>query len=246
MTAHALVPHPGAAKARPRFKLHTGKAPTADEFAERLRQVRVQRGLTTTEAAELLGIAKQTLSQWEAGDCHPEHKHLLRFLEVMRIDAGELFRGLSAELEPLGIERHGRRAANRLVPLHTMSTAGAILMGEAETAKDHDSFVSTNRRHAPGSVAFTVRGKSLEPKFFDGDIITVAPLLEGQLPDPGRVVLANIKERKLPLVLRRFMPQVEGELIGTRLKAFDHAPDIIFADGDVILGCVVEHTSFRN
>lgn len=57
----------------------TGLNGAHDDWVGRLRQVRAQQGITTTEQARQLGVCRQTIIRWEHHDmpCHPSTKRLV-------------------------------------------------------------------------------------------------------------------------------------------------------------------------
>ena len=55
-------------------------------FAERLKELRKEKGLSQSELAEQLGVAINTVSQWELGNRMPEKKtitQIARFFDVL-------------------------------------------------------------------------------------------------------------------------------------------------------------------
>jgi DNA-binding XRE family transcriptional regulator len=221
-------------------------APSLKTIAQRMRRVREMRGYSITEASALLDVAKQTISQWEHADCHPGMANLVKFGEVMRVDLGDLFRGLTP-LTPIKTRTHGLRLATQLVPLVTLRTAGAYLMHTAELPETVKR-IPTVRHHPKGSIAFTISGRSFEPWGREGDVITLVPVEEGQKVDAGKLVLAHIEGRPDPIVFRRYLPKVEGQNIqGAMLRSLNGVdPDIVMKTGDRLLGVMLEHISTRH
>jgi transcriptional regulator with XRE-family HTH domain len=219
------------------------KPPSLATIAARIRQVREMRGYSVTDTSEMLGIAKQTISQWELGQCRPRMDHLVLFAEAMRVDLGDVFSGVGLkQLTPIKPKVVGLRPATQLVPLVPMRKAGAYLMNTTELPDDVKR-VPTYRHHPKGSIAFTISGRSMEPWGREGDVITLVPT-EGRV-DPGKLVLAHIEGRPEPIVFRRYLPAVEGEgHVGAKLRSLNGIdPDIVMKAGDKLLGVMLEHTS---
>lgn len=59
-------------------------------FAESLRQVRKEKGLSQEELADLIGVSRQAVSKWEQGAGYPETEKLLRVSQVLDISLDSL------------------------------------------------------------------------------------------------------------------------------------------------------------
>ena len=56
----------------PRHSLIPGYQPTPASLGERLRKKRIEEGLSQTTLAQLLGVRRKSLSNWELGRHEPE------------------------------------------------------------------------------------------------------------------------------------------------------------------------------
>lgn len=68
--------------------------------SERLREARKQRGISQTEAAERLGVARQTISRWECGECDPTLENLRGLADVYGMTVDALLNGAPEGGEP--------------------------------------------------------------------------------------------------------------------------------------------------
>lgn len=68
-------------------------------FGERLREMRLQKGLTQEQLAQQIGVAKSTLTGYEKGNREPDVFKIKRLLEVLDIDSDYLL-GVSRDTEP--------------------------------------------------------------------------------------------------------------------------------------------------
>ncbi len=64
-------------------------------FAENLKQIRKERGLSQEELADMLEVSRQTISKWELGEGYPEVEKLLRLSGCFNISLDTL---MSAEI----------------------------------------------------------------------------------------------------------------------------------------------------
>ena len=66
------------------------------QFADTLRKLRIQKGLTQSQLANLMYVNKATISKWESGSRLPDAAMIIRLAEVLRVDVKKL---LSATAE---------------------------------------------------------------------------------------------------------------------------------------------------
>lgn len=52
--------------------------------AEEIRRMRTAAGLTQTQLGEILGVAKNTVSRWERGECRPRMEYVAALLRMRR------------------------------------------------------------------------------------------------------------------------------------------------------------------
>ncbi len=214
-------------------------APSMTELGRRLRQARRLRGYSQQRVAHAVGVAKQTISNWETAEAPPGLASLVRIAAVLDVDPGDFFRGLSKDLE---MAPRGPANASRLIPLYAIETAGGILMNtiEAGEAKP-ERHIQPLEVHAPNALAFTVRGNAMADRFVDGDVVTMEPCT---MAERGSIVLASADKT---VSFRRFLPKVEGKVEGAILRAInDDYPDIEMRKGDHILARLKEHVSTRS
>ncbi len=83
-------PEPRSAPARAAAGAGGPIATALEQVAPRLRRVREQRGLTLTEAADLTGISKSTLSRLETGQRRPNLELLLPLAQAYRVPIDDL------------------------------------------------------------------------------------------------------------------------------------------------------------
>lgn len=59
-------------------------------FGDRLREMRLQKGLTQEQLAQQIGVAKSTLTGYEKGNREPDVFKIKRILEVLEVDSDYL------------------------------------------------------------------------------------------------------------------------------------------------------------
>lgn len=66
---------------------------------EKLYELRKESHLSQEEAAEKLGVTRQTISKWETGESSPDIDKILPICDLYHIDTEELFKGIKKEKE---------------------------------------------------------------------------------------------------------------------------------------------------
>ncbi len=213
---------------------------TLTELGCRMRRARLRCGYSQTDAAALLNVSKQTVSNWEVGESPPQITNLFRFAAVMDIDVAELTTGLSDDLAVTDLSRRRRDAASRLVPLYRDIDAAGDLLMHTDTHTAPERYIAPLNRVADEAFAFVVTGNAMAPRYVEGDVVVVTPCT---MAPRGRIVVAFASGK---YVFRRFLPKVEGKVEGAVLRALnaDHL-DIEMGKGDAVLGTVAESISHR-
>lgn len=221
----------------------TKKQTPLELLGARLREIRLQRGLSQTELAKLMDVEKQTISSWETGKQPPRVGNLFRFAAAMGVNAGTLLDGLSDGLGPEDYISMRVSAASRLVPLYEDErVAGDVLMGNetyGQRRERSEGFYSTVSLHvADRDLAFRITNRANEPKFCIDDVVTIRADVT---PQPGQFVMACAAG---DFVFRRYVPAKSGTHVGARLRAENAMfPEIVMVEDDAILGVMGEHTT---
>ena len=62
-----------------------------EKFHEKLKVLRKKQGLTQQEIAELLGVKRNTYSDWENGKCKPNYEKLEKIADFFGVSLDWLF-----------------------------------------------------------------------------------------------------------------------------------------------------------
>lgn len=60
-------------------------------FTERLKELRKNKGLKQQEIAELLGVKRNTYSDWENGKTEPSFENLIKLADLLEVTLDWLF-----------------------------------------------------------------------------------------------------------------------------------------------------------
>lgn len=235
--------HTAAPARRSRPHLRTvRKDLTVQGLGPNIKAARLGRGYSQADLADILGYAKQTISQWETSECVPTIESLVKLSTILNVDPSHFFTGVTADLSPAPEAQRRREIASQILPLYAFETAGGILMGRIDPKTvEAERHVPVLRRHPTRSIAFEVKGEAMVsaqpgPSFAHGDIVTLVPTT---MAERGQIVLAQVEGA---FVFRRFLPKTEGSVDGAILRALNpDFQDITMQTSDAILGVVREH-----
>jgi transcriptional regulator with XRE-family HTH domain len=231
-----------AATERPAHLRPVKKDLTLKGLGPNIKAARLGRGYSQSDLADMLSLAKQTISQWENGDCVPTIESLVRLAKALNVDPTHILSGVSSDLAPAKGALRRRDIASQIVPLYAIETAGGILMGRIDPKTvEPVRHIPVAHKHPPRSIAFEVKGDAMlaqaaGPSFQSGDIVT---LVAATMAERGQIVLAHVDGE---FVFRRFLPKAEGSVDGALLRALNpDYQDITMQAGDAILGLLKEH-----
>lgn len=60
-------------------------------FSERLKELRLQHGLTQQEIADLVHVNRVTYTNWEKGKREPSYENLVKLADLLEVSLGSLF-----------------------------------------------------------------------------------------------------------------------------------------------------------
>lgn len=88
------------------------------EFANRIIELRKQKGLSQKELGEILGVSNKAVSKWENGESMPKTSTMIKLAEILGIDGNEL----------IGFEAiKGDEADSRQIEIDKLKTENKIL-----------------------------------------------------------------------------------------------------------------------
>lgn len=205
-------------------------------LSDRVKQRRLELGMTQTELAEMIGTTQQGIVSIESGRTK-RPRNLLELSKALQTDPNWLMNGGSFQtLQEVNTKR---------VPLISYVQAGALAHKNPIEAFDGSfEYVMTDMDWSQFTFALRIEGDSMEPDFKQGDVIIVDPEVE---PTPGEFVVAKNGEHEA--TFKKYRPTGIG-LHG--VDTFELTPlnsDYpVLRSQDiplVIIGTMVEHRIYR-
>lgn len=142
-------------------------------IADRMRQAMDVRQLKQTDLVRKTGIGKSSISTYLSGDYEPKQKNIYKIALALNVSEAWLM-GYDVPMErqgdigttiPLGYE-----------PLPAMAripVVGQIACGEPITAEENIEGYASAPERWKADFALLCRGRSMEPKIMDGDLVAI-------------------------------------------------------------------------
>jgi len=197
-------------------------------LAQKLKELRLERGWTQEELAERSGLGRRTISYWEAEERkRPPADILLRYAKAFNIKPEELYQaagyiteGNSRPETPEQILDRLRLASPLSVPVYPWE---AFPFHAGDGVEPVEYVYITKRKSASKKVeAYIVHGNCLEPKINDSDVIIVDR--EGAI-DNGDIVACLLDNEFHVLRVRKVADELWLENNYKKYK-FDQCQDV--------------------
>ena len=155
-------------------------------FPSILREARQRKKLTQVQLADALGVSQSGVAQWESGRSFPS-KHLVPQIEKLL--------GIKVETEARG-RRSTREITEAAFQRFLLPITGVPISGNPELVLldglAHGQVPAPPQLEAiHGAAAVYVRGQSMEPRYFPGELVYLHP---DKPPNPGYFVFVTFNE----------------------------------------------------
>lgn len=196
-------------------------------FGTRLKARREQLGITQPQLAEMLGVSKGAIGNYETDANSPKATILFKVFDVLKCDANYLFQDEMGNNYPMkvsydeyesikkyrNLDDHGKELVNYTLDKETERIEKYGKLGEAsrpitafpmrlisyyfknasagtgqlviDNLPDKDIEIPDKPEYRNVSYAIGVNGSSMEPVFYDGDILLVEATREIEVGDIG-------------------------------------------------------------
>ena len=137
-------------------------------MANRIRELRKQRGITMKQLGEVVDLAESTISQYETGKRQPDNETLLKISEYFGVTVGYLlgYEAMATVGLPLNIMPMPEM---RKIPL-----IGSIACGKPILADEHIEEYVEIPKHVTADFALSCKGDSMiNARIFDGDVVYI-------------------------------------------------------------------------
>ena len=192
---------------------------------ERLKNLRLAKGLTLQQVGDVFGISKASISSWESGRSHPDHKKLEKLAELLGTTVQFLVAG---NVDHINVTT----SANK-VPF----IEWASILGKPDVLKNAP--LVTPLHSSPSDEAFATRyasSQSFKWQFGpipSGSILIVDP---SEVAGPTDTVIVQISKKEIELARFTSTPENKSILIKEDASEFQQ----IAAKNYKVIGVVLE------
>jgi len=138
-------------------------------------RLRRERKISQKELGSLIGVAQNTVCNWEKGNREPDNESLRRMSEYFGVSVDYIL-GLSDESKELPPKTPKTRKKGVRIPVYGDTAAGVpILAIEDFDSDDPDDWEEITEDMARGGdyIALRIKGDSMEPRMKTGDVVIV-------------------------------------------------------------------------
>lgn len=205
-------------------------------LADRVKQKRIELGLTQTEAALNAGITQQSWQSIEKGDTR-KPRNIIGIAKALKCDPDWLMNG--GAFMPIA------EVSSKKVPLISYVQAGALADKNPIEAFDGSfEYILTDNEVSDFTFALRIEGDSMEPDFKAGDVIIVDPEVE---PTPGEFVVA--KNGGAQATFKKYRPTYTDQLGCQHFELVPLNDDYPIISSEhqplTIIGVMIEHRIYR-
>ena len=193
---------------------------------ERLKNLRLAKGLTLQQVGDVFGISKASISGWESGKSHPDHKKLEKLAELL---------GTSVQFLISGYEDLNRATQNTLGRVPFIEWDLLLLNPQVSNKNPLVTTLHSN----PSSKAFATRYQASASIVWQagsipaGSILIVDPEVS---PGPNDTVIVLVDGSETQLARHTQTP--ENKIVLVRADTHNFMP--IKAENSNIIGVVLE------
>ncbi|WP_295810321.1 helix-turn-helix domain-containing protein [uncultured Nitratireductor sp.] len=217
-----------------------------ETIGQRIRQARTQKELTQQDVADFFKISRVSVTQWEGDVTVPESEKFPRLAELLGGDAEWYLTGKGRFPISESLKNHvssqvkadkpnatiGARVGASGVRIPVYGSAVGGLDGEFELNGSilYEVLAPPSLSPISGAYAVQVSGESMEPRYFDGEVVFVDPTRRVRR---GDFVVAQVRlEPQGPLLayIKRFIRHNAEELI---LEQYNPSKELRFRHENV-------------
>jgi transcriptional regulator with XRE-family HTH domain len=180
-------------------------------FRVRFRQARQKRKLTQSAVAKALKVSQSAVAQWELGRSFPSAGLAAEIAKLLGIDVGAAPDGEPALAR--GPSRRGPRLP--IVGLPAPGDQERIILDGGDRGEIP---APPQLENVPGAFAVYVRGRSMEPRYYEGEVVYLHP---GRPPNIGDFVLVTVKEPGSSAQLGYIRQYLGEDLVHIHLTTFN-------------------------
>jgi transcriptional regulator with XRE-family HTH domain len=151
-------------------------------FGHRFREARKKKKLTQAAVAERLHVSQSAVAQWETGHSYPSEGMARRIKQLLGVDYQAADRSLAVFAE---------RPSRSRLPIIGIALPGDDERVLVDDVPHGEILAPPQLERIPGAKAVYVRGHTMEPRYFAGEVVYLDP---NRRPNRGDFVFLTIHE----------------------------------------------------
>ena len=192
-------------------------------FAERFRQGRRRKKLTQAAVAASLAVSQSAVAQWESGRSSPSPDMAANIEKLLGVAYRPEERQQAHSRGPLG-----KRARLPVIGLPAPGDEDRILVDE----HPHGEVVAPPQLEGVAAArAVYVRGRSMEPRYYPGEVVYLHPAREA---NPGDFVFVTVREPGFPTPVGYIRQYLSRDLVHIHTLALNPKREHLVAVEDLL------------
>jgi transcriptional regulator with XRE-family HTH domain len=193
-------------------------------FAVRFRDGRQRRKLTQAAVAKTLRISQSAVAQWESGRSYPSADLAAKIEKLIGVAVTATDRGLQAQ------DRRPLDTRPRL-PIIGLPAPGDNDRTLVDDQVHGEILAPPQLEAVAGAKAVYVRGRSMEPRYYPGEVVYLHP---SRQPNPGDFVFVTVREKGFPAAIGYIRQYLGQDLVHLKLRTLSPKAEVIVARDDVV------------
>jgi transcriptional regulator with XRE-family HTH domain len=193
-------------------------------FGTRFRHARQQKQLTQVAVAKALGVSQSAVAQWEAGRSFPSSALAPQIEQLLGIDS----RMAEGDQPMQARAPQDTRARLPVIGLPAPGDDTRIIIDD----NPHGEILAPPQlEDITGAKAVYVRGRSMEPRYYPGEVVYLHPT---RVPNPGDFVLVTLKEPGFPSPIGYIRQFLGADLVHVRFATLNPKSEHLVARDDMV------------
>lgn len=192
-------------------------------FRTRFRQARQAKQLTQAAVAEALKVSQSAVAQWESGRSFPSAGVAAQIERLLGMQVG------AAGGQPAQARGAARKQAR--LPIVGLPAPGDEERIIVDGSARGDLPAPPQLENVPGAQAVYVRGRAMEPRYYQGEVVYLNP---SRPPNPGEFVLVTVREPGYPAHIGYIRQYLGEDLVDIHLATLNPKNEHRIARHDLV------------
>ncbi|MDE2283869.1 MAG: helix-turn-helix domain-containing protein [Hyphomicrobiales bacterium] len=193
-------------------------------FRIHLRQARLARKLTQAAVAKALRVSQSAVAQWESGRSFPSPELAAPIERLLGAKVGTESGGPAPRT-------HGATRKRARLPIVGLPAPGDQERIIIDGSSRGEIAAPPQLENVAGAKAMYVRGRSMEPRYFQGEVVYLDP---NRPPNPGDFVMVTVKEPNYPAAIAYIRRYLGEDLVHVHLGTLNPKRDHLIARQNLV------------